>query len=144
MASIHRDVELAASADFVWDALRDVGAPHVRVARGFVTATVTEPGERTVTFANGLTARELVVELCDERRRLAYSIVGGRALHHNASFEVQPLDAARCRVRWTTDVLPDDMREPFARMIEAGIAAMRQTLETDYAAAGARSVVAAA
>jgi hypothetical protein len=135
MASIHRDVDLAASADFVWDALRDVGAPHRRVARGFVTATVTGPGERTVTFANGLTARELVVELCDERRRLAYSIVGGRALHHNASFEVQPLEAARCRVRWTTDVLPDDMREPFARMIEAGIAAMRQTLEADFAAA---------
>lgn len=137
MASIHREVDLAASAAFVWDALRDVGAPHLRLARGFVVATVAGPGERTVTFANGLTARELVVDCCDERRRLAYSIVGGRALHHNASFEVLPLEAARCRVRWTTDVLPHDLLEPFTRMIEAGMAALQQTLETDYAASRA-------
>lgn len=137
MASIHRQIELAASADFAWDAFRDIGAPHRRLARGFVTATVTEPGARTVTFANGLTARELLVDLCDQRRRLAYSIVGGRAMHHHAVFEVEPLGEDRCRVRWTTDVLPEDMREPFARMIEAGLAALRQTLEDDYATARA-------
>ena len=135
MASIHREIELAAPASFVWEAIRDFGAPHRRLARGFVTATVLEPGARTVTFANGLTARELLVDASDERRRLAYSIVGGRAMHHHAAFEVEPLDAARCRLRWTTDVLPDDMREPFARMIEAGLAALRQTVETDFAAA---------
>lgn len=134
MASIQREIELAASADFVWEAIRDVGAPHRRLARGFVTATVLEPGARTVTFANGLSARELLVDLCPERRRFAYSIVGGRALHHNASFQVEPLGAARCRVHWITDVLPDDLREPFARMIEAGLAALRRTVEDDFAA----------
>jgi hypothetical protein len=135
MASIHREIELGVPAAFVWDAIRDVGAPHTRLARGFVTATALEPGARTVTFANGLTARELFVDLCEERRRFAYSIVGGRALHHNAAFEVEALGAARCRLRWTTDVLPDDMREPFARMIEAGLAALRRTVEEDFAAA---------
>lgn len=134
MASIHREVELAASAEFTWDAIRDAGAPHLRLARGFVTATALEPAARTVTFANGLTARELFVECCDARRRFAYSIVGGPALHHNASFQVEPLAAGRCRLRWTTDVLPDDMREPFERMIDAGLVALRHTLEADFAA----------
>ena len=139
MASIQREIELEASADFVWEAIGDVGAPHLRLARGFVTATVLEPGARTVTFANGLSARELFVDLCPEGRRFAYSIVGGRALHHNASFQVEPLGAARCRVRWITDVLPDDLREPFARMIEAGIAALRRTVEEDFATQRAAS-----
>lgn len=134
MASIHREIELSASADFVWEAIRDTGAPHARLARGFVVATSIEPGARTVTFGNGLTARELFVGLDDERRRFAYSIVAGKATHHNASFQVSPLDAARCRVVWITDVLPDDLREPFERMIDAGVAAMRQTVEQDFAA----------
>jgi hypothetical protein len=133
MATIYREVDLAASADFVWDAIRDTGSPHVRLARGFVVATAVEPGARTVTFGNGLSARELFVGVDDERRRFAYSIVAGKATHHNASFQVLSLGDGRCRVAWTTDVLPDDLREPFERMIDAGIAALRQTVQADYA-----------
>jgi hypothetical protein len=136
MASITREIDLDASADFVWAALRDTGAPHTRLARGFVTATVTEPGARTVTFANGLTARELIVDLDDTRRRMAYSIVAGPATHHNASFHVAATGARSCRVLWITDVLPDELREPFARMVDAGVAAVKQTVEADFAAAG--------
>jgi hypothetical protein len=135
MASIHREIEVAASAEFVWAAIRDVGAPHARLARGFVTATTLEPAARTVTFANGLSARELFVALDEDRRRFAYSIVAGRATHHNASFQVFDAGPGRCRVQWITDVLPDDLREPFERMIDAGVAAMRETIQTDYAAA---------
>ena len=137
MASIHREIELAASADFVWDAIRDTGSPHLRLARGFVVATAVEPDARTVTFANGLSARELIVDLDDGRRRLAYSIVAGRATHHNASFEVTPIDDRHCRVRWVTDVLPHDLGEPFARMVDAGLVAMRSTIEQDFAASRA-------
>jgi hypothetical protein len=133
MATIQRDIEISASAAFVWDAIRDIQSPHLRLARGFVVATVAEPGARTVTFGNGLSARELVVDLDDARMRFAYSIVAGRATHHNASFQVQAVDAGRCRVNWITDVLPDDLRDPFERMIDAGIAAMRATLEADFA-----------
>lgn len=135
MASIVREIDLDASADFVWDALCDLGAPHTRLARGFVIATTTEPGARTVTFANGLSARELIVDLDEARRRFAYSIVAGRATHHNASFQVLSTGAQTCRVAWITDVLPDDMREPFARMVDAGLAAVKQTVEADFIAA---------
>lgn len=135
MASILREIELAASADFVWDAIRDVGAPHRRLARGFVVATSVEPGARTVTFGNGLSARELVVDLDEARRRFAYSIVAGSATHHNASFQVFDAGPGRCRVAWITDVLPHDLREPFERMIDAGLVALRATVEADFAAA---------
>jgi hypothetical protein len=133
MASIVREIDLNASADFVWAAIRDVGAPHTRLARGFVTDTKMEPGARTVTFANGLTARELIVGIDDERRRFAYSIVAGRATHHHASFQVSANGAGGARVLWITDVLPDEMHEPFSRMVDAGVVAMRKTIEADFA-----------
>ena len=50
MASIRREVAITASADVVWDALRDVGAIHRRLAPGFVIDVKLEDGE-TVIFA---------------------------------------------------------------------------------------------
>lgn len=134
MASIRREIALRVPAEFAWDAIRDVGAPHTRLARGFVVATKCDPGERTVTFGNGLSARELIVDLDDARRRFAYSIVAGSATHHHAVFEVRAIDAANCTLLWTTDVLPHNLAEPFSRMVDAGIVALRATLESDYAA----------
>ena len=133
MASIVREFELAAPAEFVWQAIRDLGAAHTRLARGFVADTQLEAGARVVTLSNGLTARELIVDVNDERRRFAYSIVAGRATHHNASFEVQAC-GSNARVRWVTDVLPHELGEPFARMVDAGVTAMKQTVEADFAA----------
>ena len=37
MASIRREISIAATAERVWDALRDVGALHTRLVPGFVT-----------------------------------------------------------------------------------------------------------
>ncbi len=39
MASIRREISIAADPAEVWDAIRDVGAVHRRVAPGFVTDT---------------------------------------------------------------------------------------------------------
>ena len=46
MATIHKEISIEASADHVWDALRDFGAVHERVAPGFVVATRLEAGAR--------------------------------------------------------------------------------------------------
>ena len=74
----------------MWDAVRDVGAIHERLAPGFVTDTVLEDGgaARVVTFGNGMVARELIVDCDDAARRLAWSVVGGRMTHHNASLQI--------------------------------------------------------
>src|SRR5262245_45911097 len=83
MASIHREIVIDARPEAVWDALRDVGAVHRRLAPGFVTDVQLEEGARVVTFGNGLVARELIVDVDDQQRRLAWSVVGGRMTHHN-------------------------------------------------------------
>ena len=69
MASIHKEMVLAASADAVWDAVRDFGAVHTRLAPGFVTDAKMDDDARIVTFASGVTAREVLVDCDDARRR---------------------------------------------------------------------------
>jgi hypothetical protein len=89
MASIRIETIVAASPEKVWDALRDVGAVHTRQARGFVTDCRLEEGARIVTFANGFVARELIVDIDDKNRRVAYAVTGSESLsHHSASFQV--------------------------------------------------------
>jgi len=51
-----------------------------------------EDGARVVTFGNGMVARELIVDCDDAARRLAWSVIGGRMTHHNASAQVVPID----------------------------------------------------
>jgi hypothetical protein len=57
-----------------------------------------------------------------------YTVVGGRASHHNASAQVVPLDGNRCRFVWITDLLPDALAPAIAQMAQRGAQAMRATL----------------
>lgn len=127
MASIQKDIALAAAPDAVWDALRDYGAVATRVAPGFLTGCTLEGDVRVVSFANGMTARERLVGLDDAARRLAYTIEGERMTHHNAAFQVTP-DGSGSRVTWTADVLPDAAAEMVAGMMDHGLAAMKAKL----------------
>ena len=132
MATIYKEFFVNAPPDFVWAAIKDVGAVHTRLAQGFVTDTVLTDDIRTVTFSNGFTVREQIVAVDDEHARLAYSSVGGRASHHNAYFQVFPCPEGQSRVLWVTDLLPDEMRAPIAQMVELGSSAIQQTLERSY------------
>lgn len=130
MASIRREVVVNAPAEKVWDAVRDVGAVHRRLAPGFVVDTKLEAGARVVTFANGMTARELIVDVDDAARRLVWSVVGSpRLTHHNASLQVFPDGDGRSRVVWVADLLPDGVAGYIQGMIEQGMGVMKRTLE---------------
>ncbi|MFN7983632.1 MAG: SRPBCC family protein [Vicinamibacterales bacterium] len=129
MASIRRDVELQADPRAVWAALCAVGEIHTRLARGFVTMTELDGNDRVVHFANGLTARERIVTVDARERRLVYTVIGGRAAHHNAAFEVFDTPGGRTRLVWTTDVLPDDVAPAVGGMMDQGLIAIRSTLE---------------
>jgi carbon monoxide dehydrogenase subunit G len=130
MASIHREVQIQADPATVWDALRDVGAIHRRLARGFVTDVRLEDGARVVTFGNGIVARELIVDVDDERRRLVWAVVGGRMTHHNASAQVFPDGEGRSRFVWIADLLPHEVAPGIAAMMDQGLAAIKRTLES--------------
>jgi len=134
MASIRKEILIAVAPQQVWDAMRDVGALHTRLVRGFVTDCRLDGDARVVTFANGIVARELIVDVNDADRRVAWSAVGGRLTHHNASAQVFDEGDGGSRVVWIADLLPDAMAPAVEAMIEQGLAAMKATLERAEAA----------
>jgi carbon monoxide dehydrogenase subunit G len=129
MASIRKEIAVEAPADRVWDAIRDVGAVHTRLARGMVRDTHLDGDSRLVTFANGETVRERIVDIDDRSRRLAYAVVGWRTTHHHASFEVVTDGQSRSRVIWVADLLPDGLAGLVDGLMEQGSAAIKATLE---------------
>jgi carbon monoxide dehydrogenase subunit G len=128
MASIRKDILIAAPPETVWAAIRDVGAVHERLAPGFVTDTRLDGDARIVTFANGAVVRELLIDVDDAARRVAYAAVGGFSTHHNASMQVLA-EPEGSRLVWTTDLLPDEAAGPVGAMIEQGSEVMKRTLE---------------
>ncbi len=130
MASIRKEVSVARPADEVWDAVRDVGALHTRLVAGFVTDCHLDGDARVVTFANGMRARELIVDVSDSDRRVVWAAVGGRLTHHNASVQVFAEGAQGSRLVWVADLLPHEMAPAIEAMIEQGTSAMKKTLES--------------
>jgi hypothetical protein len=128
MASIYKDVPINAPASAVWNAIRDFGAVHTRLAPGFVTDTKLDGDARIVTFANGNIARERLVGCDEQRQRLAYSIASERMTQHSASFQVIADGAMRCRVIWITDVLPNEIAPYIDGQMELGVTAMQKHL----------------
>jgi hypothetical protein len=129
MASIRKEMVIEAGAESIWAAVRDVGAVHRRLAPGFVVDCRLEGDARIVTFANGLVARELIVDIDDAARRLVWAVVDGRPTHHNGSLQVFAEEGGRSRVVWIADELPNDLAGPIGGMMEQGMRAMQQALE---------------
>jgi len=130
MAHIYKEIIVDAKPECVWDAVRDVGSVHRRLVPGVVVDTQLEDGARVVTFANGMVVRELIVDICDERRRLSYASVGGRAIHHNASIQVFPEGDSCARLVWITDFLPNELAAPIGALVEQGAATMKRVFES--------------
>ena len=140
MASVRKESLVEVPAAKAWDALRDVGEVHTRVAPGFVRQCRMDGEARVVTFGNGLVARELIVDMDDAARRLVWSARNERLQHHNASLHVvdegKGSDGrARCRLVWIADVLPHEAAKVVGAMMEEAMALMRKTLESHSGAA---------
>ncbi|MGK6307610.1 SRPBCC family protein [Variovorax sp. DT-64] len=134
MASIRRETQVAASPAQVWEVVRDIGTIHRRLVPGFVTDCKLEGDARIVTFGNGVVAREVIVDMDDAARRLVWSATGGRLSHHNASLQIFDEGGGQSRLVWIADLLPNEMAEPIAGMIDEGMRAMKKTLEAQPAA----------
>jgi hypothetical protein len=130
MASIHREIVIDASPEAVWDALRDWGALHERLAPGFVTDCRATASERIVTFFNGSVLRELLVSRDDAARRLVWSIFDGPYSHHNGAAQVFGEDTQSARFVWTTDLLPDELAARTAQLMDKGLSTIKATLDT--------------
>lgn len=128
MASIRLEMTLRARSDAAWDAVRDVGAIHTRLAPDFVTGVKLEGDARIVTFANGMTAKELIVDVDDAARRLVWAVVEGRPTHHNGSIQIFS-EGDGCRLVWIADILPNELAKPIGAMMRQGMDAMKRKLE---------------
>ena len=131
MASIRKEVQIDVRTELAWEALRDVGAIHTKLAPGFVTDVRMEDGARIVTFGNGMVARELIVDVDDESRRVVWTVVGSAMTHHNGSAQVFDAGDGRCRFVWIADLLPHEAAPQIAGMMEAGIAVIKRNLESE-------------
>jgi hypothetical protein len=131
MASIRREITVTLDPAAAWDDIADTGALHTRLVPGFVTDCRLEDdgAARVVTFAGGLVARELIVDVDPAARRLAWAVVGGRLSHHNASVQVFQADGGGSRIVWIADLLPHAMAPAIAAMIDAGMDAMKRALD---------------
>jgi len=130
MGSITKEMHVTATGADVWGAVRDFGAVHERVVPGFVVDTVMEGDDRIVTFASGAVARERLVTIDDERRRIVYSVVESQLgfTHHQGTVEV--LEEARragCYIIWTSDFLPAGPGPIVEALMAEGAAVMEET-----------------
>jgi len=128
MASIHKEVLLDVPVDQAWAALRDVGNAH-RLFAGVLVDAKLDGDVRTVTFANGMVARERIIDIDDRRHRVAYAAQGDPFSHHSASMQVFGEPDGRARFVWTSDFLPADVGPKIAPLIEEGCRALKRNLE---------------
>ena len=127
MASIHKDIPIDAHPDQVWAAVRDFGALH-RLAPGFVVEARLDGEARIVTFANGMVAREVLVDCDDARRRLVYAVISERVTHYNASVQVLADGDSGCLLIWIVDLLPHAMADYVDGQMDQAALAMQQAL----------------
>ena len=84
---------------------------------------------RTVTFANGLVARERVITIDEQRRRIVYGVLGEVFEHHSASMAIVPVDGENCRFIWISDFSPDQRIETVQPLVEQGSRALARNIE---------------
>jgi Polyketide cyclase / dehydrase and lipid transport len=131
MASIRKEIVIEASAERVWDALRDWGALHLRLVPGFATDARPDGEDRIVTFFNGSVLRERLVDLDDDKRRLVWSIADPLYTHHNASAQVFADGAGRSLFVWIADFLPNELAGRAASLMEHALGVIKRTLESE-------------
>ena len=108
MASVRKEILIDVRPDDVWAAIRDYGAVH-RLVPGFLTDCQIEGDARIVTFHDGRVARELLVDIDDDLRRLVYAEPRGRFITRSASVQVFSEGENRTRLVWIKRLLAESI-----------------------------------
>lgn len=132
MASLRKEIHIDVPPTLAWGALRDVGALHSKLVPGFVTDTRMDGNARIVTFGNGTVAREEIVSVDEQRRRVCWAILDQPFEHYSAAAWVEP-EGDGARFIWSVDLLPDELAGRVEGMMNAGIEVIRKTLESTAA-----------
>jgi hypothetical protein len=129
MASIRQQVVVEVSAENAWAAVRRVGDAHELFAPVLAKSEL-DGDMRTATFANGMVVHERILDVDDERRRVAYTATDGPGMaYHHASMEILEQGPGRCLFVWITDFLPREIGDNLRPLIEQGTRALKAKLE---------------
>lgn len=129
MASISKRIPLDADVDTVWTALRDVGNAHHVFGPVLTDCRLDDDATRVVTFANGMVVHERIVDVDDDARRLAYTVLDGPFTHHHATFQVTAEPDRTSVLTWVSDLLPDDAAPMVDDLMEQGALAAQHALD---------------
>lgn len=129
MASVTKQARVV-DADAAWALIRDFGGA-TQAFPGMLADCTVEGNLRTVTFVTGNLVQERLVAIDEERRRIAYTVVGGRFTHHNASLAVTRGEDGSGTVTWITDLLPDEGAAIVEPLMEAGLKAFACAVQPD-------------
>jgi Polyketide cyclase / dehydrase and lipid transport len=127
MASIWWEETVETPADIAWQALRRTDQAHRLFSPVLVDGNM-EGDVREVTFSNGKIVQERIIDVDDQRRRLAYTVLN-MFEHHSASMQIVPVDEETCRFVWITDFLPAERRETVLPLVQQGARALAANLE---------------
>ena len=131
MASIHHQIAVEVGSDQAWARLRLVGEAHTLFAPVLVDGQMVGD-TRTVRFANGMVVHERIIDVDDQSRRVAYSVLDGPGMtYHHATMQIVDGGPGRCLFIWITDFLPGNIRGNLWPLIEQGTMALRNNLEAD-------------
>jgi carbon monoxide dehydrogenase subunit G len=128
-ATIRKEIHINAESAAVWDAVRDFDNLDKRLVPGFVVKVQAEDGRRYVTFATGSKARELLVSVDNNLRRLVYAIADGSFKTYSASVQVFPEGKHGCLLVWIIDLLPNSFESYIKAQIDSAAMIMKDTLE---------------
>jgi hypothetical protein len=129
MASIRKEIVIDVAAEPAWEALRRIGEPHTLFAPVLVGAEI-QGDVRTVRFANGMVVRERILDVDEDRRRVAYAVIDPQGMtYHHASMQLDDAGPARCAFVWITDFLPAEAAGALQPLIDQGADALKRNLE---------------
>ena len=129
MASIYKELAIEVSPAQAWAALRRAGDAHRLFAPVLVNAQL-DGDVRTVRFANGMVLQERILDVDEERRRVAYTALNGPGMtYHHASMQIVDEGPERCLFVWITDFHPREVSDDLTPLIEQGAKALKSNLE---------------
>jgi hypothetical protein len=69
------------------------------------------------------------VDVNEGDKRLVWAIVDEPFRHYNASAQVFSEPSGDCRFVWMADLLPDELKDHVAQMMDHGLSTIKSTLE---------------
>lgn len=128
MARIEKTITIERPPDDVWSVVGDFGAISSWVPA--IAASSFGDGIRECTLEGGGTLREEIIDRDDAARRYTYRITASPLPldHHHASMAVEPAGGGS-RVRWVTEISPDELAGAMEPVLEDGMEALKARLE---------------